>query len=165
MQYALLKRKWIIPFFTTILFSLAAGPVFGEDAKKMEGWEKDSKYNQLYHANELDRIKGSVLKVDEQVPMEGMAPATVIVLKSSDGDQTLVHVCPSAFISPGDTGLKKGDEVKIRGAWAEINGEDVFMASKIKKGDFFELKVRLTKDGKPFWTMTPEELEREKKNE
>jgi hypothetical protein len=39
------------------------------------------------------------------------------------------------------------------------------MASKIKKGDYFVLKVRLTKDGKPFWTMSPEELEQEKKTE
>ena len=36
------------------------------------------------------------------------------------------------------------------------------MASKIKKGNYFEFKVRLTKNGKPFWTMTPEELSRER---
>jgi hypothetical protein len=36
------------------------------------------------------------------------------------------------------------------------------MASKIKKGEDFEFKVRLTKDGSPFWTMSPEELERER---
>ena len=49
--------------------------------------------------------------------------------------------------------------------WAEIDGKDVFMASKIKKGDFFDLKVRLTKNGKPFWTMDPEELARERASE
>ena len=57
---------------------------------------------------------------------------------------------------------KKGDSLKIRGSWAEVEDKFVFMASKIKKGDYFELKVRLTKDGTPFWTMSPEELEREK---
>jgi hypothetical protein len=34
------------------------------------------------------------------------------------------------------------------------------MASKVKKGDSYEFKVRLTKDGTPFWTMSPEELAR-----
>lgn len=44
---------------------------------------------------------------------------------------------------------------------AKIDGKDVFMASKVKKGNFFEFKVRLTATGKPFWTLTPEELVRE----
>ena len=43
--------------------------------------------------------------------------------------------------------------------WAEINGKDVFIASKIKKDPDIEIiKVRLTKDGTPFWTMTSEQL-------
>ena len=52
--------------------------------------------------------------------------------------------------------------MKVKGVWAEVQGKDVFMASKVKKGDYFELKVRLTKDGTPFWTMSPEELARER---
>jgi len=38
------------------------------------------------------------------------------------------------------------------------------MASKIKKSDSdtFEFKVRLTKNGLPFWTMTPEQLAKER---
>jgi len=34
------------------------------------------------------------------------------------------------------------------------------MASKVKKGDFFEFKVRVTSDGTPFWTMSPEDQEK-----
>ncbi len=30
----------------------------------------------------------------------------------------------------------------------------------VHKGNYFEFKVRLTKNGKPFWVMTPEELAR-----
>jgi hypothetical protein len=35
-------------------------------------------------------------------------------------------------------------------------------SEKIDKGDYWELKVRLTKNGKPFWTMSPEELRKER---
>jgi hypothetical protein len=36
------------------------------------------------------------------------------------------------------------------------------MASKIKKDPDIEIiKVRLTKDGTPFWTMTPQQLAKE----
>jgi hypothetical protein len=75
------------------------------------------------------------------------------------------HVCPEWFCSIKDIGLKKGDRVKIRGCWAEINGKDIFMVSKIKKGDYFQYKVRLTKNGKPFWSMSPEELAYERANQ
>ena len=52
--------------------------------------------------------------------------------------------------------------MKVKGVWAEIDGKEVFMASKVKRGDYYEYKVRLTKDGTPFWTMSPEELARER---
>jgi hypothetical protein len=40
------------------------------------------------------------------------------------------------------------------------------MASKIKKDPNTEIiKVRLTKDGTPFWTMTPEQLAMEMKQD
>lgn len=156
-------KEW---YLGTVVFFLVAGlsvPVFSQpSAQKMAGWERGSGYNRLYNAAETDRIKAVVESVEEKVPMPGMDPATVLTVKGSDGDKTTVHVCPAAFISPKDTGLKKGDEVKIRGAWAEVDGEDVFMASKIKKGDFFELKVRLTRDGTPFWTLSAEEIAKEK---
>ena len=47
------------------------------------------------------------------------------------------------------------------GCRAKIDQKEVFMVAKVKKGDYFEFKVRLTKSGQPFWTMTPEELIRE----
>jgi len=52
--------------------------------------------------------------------------------------------------------------VKVKGVLAEIDEKEVFMASKIKKGDYFELKVRLSSDGTPFWTLTDEELVKER---
>jgi hypothetical protein len=61
--------------------------------------------------------------------------------------------------------VKKNDRVKLKGVWAEINDRDIFMASKIKKDPDLEIvKVRLTKDGTPFWTMTPEQLAIETQN-
>ena len=116
--------------------------------KDMGGWEEDGAYNQLYKATELDKFKGNVQKIIEIVPMKGMAPGIGLIMKDGDGDKVI--------------GIKRGERIKVKGSWAEIDGKDIFMASKIKKGDFFELKVRLTKNGKPFWTMDPEELARER---
>ncbi|MCP4692506.1 MAG: hypothetical protein GY859_30965 [Desulfobacterales bacterium] len=145
------------------LFFAAAGVATAGDKKDMGGWEKDSPYNQLYDASERDSFKGRVVAVKEVVPMPGMSPAVALVVKESETDSILVHVCPVWWADSRSIGVKKGDKVKVKGVWAEIDGEDVFMASKVKRGDYFEFKVRLTKNGLPFWAMTPEELEKEKK--
>jgi hypothetical protein len=146
---------------------LLSGPDIGHagDKKDMGGWEPNSPYNKIYNASELDKFKAWVVKVKEIVPMPGMSPGVALYVRESkdeDDDLIEVHLCPVWYMGTKDIGIKRGDRVKIRGIWAEIKGKDVFMASKIKKGNFFALKVRLTKDGTPFWTMSPEQLAKEK---
>ena len=132
------------------------------DKADMGGWEPGSPYNRLYNASERDSLKGHIVKIEEVVPMDGMAPGVVAHVREAEDEVVAVHICPVWYISAAGTGLKKGDRVKVKGAWAEINGEDVFLAAKISIEDFFVLKVRLTKDGRPFWSMSEEELAREK---
>lgn len=142
----------------SLLSPFSSATFAGEGVK---GWEIDGEYNQLYQLSELDRLKGNIQKLIDVTPMEGMDPGIGLILKDGDGEKVTVHIGPKAFLG-SNFGLRRGDRVKIRGAWAEIDGEDVFLASKIKKGDYFSLKVRLTKNGKPFWVMSPEELAKER---
>lgn len=131
------------------------------------GWEKGGAYDRQYRSNELEKLKATVVAIEEVVPLPGMSPGVALRVVESDNDKDsiLVHVCPQWYMNRDAIGIKKGDQLKMRGAWAEINGKDVFMASKIKKGEYFELKVRLTKDGTPFWSLSAEELAREKASE
>lgn len=136
---------------------------FAADSDEKKGWGVNDPYAKLYNPKELEKIKAKVLKVMEVMPMTGMSPATA--MEVHEGNSTiLVHLCPTWFAKPADIGVKPGDTVTIRGAWAEINGKDVFLASKLKKGESQEFKLRLTKDGTPFWTMTPEQLAKERAN-
>lgn len=154
-----LSKRFIILCCALIMVVARSGPLIADEGIK--GWELDSEYNSLYQLSELDRLKGNIQKIIEIQPIEGMAPGIGLILKDGDGDKVTVHIGPVSFLGK-NIGLKRGDRVKIRGAWAEINEEDVFLAAKIKKGDYFSLKVRLTKNGKPFWTMSPEELAKER---
>ena len=145
-----------------VVFLASAGGRAAEAQQDMGGWEKDSPYNGYYNAAEMDQLRGVVERIFEVTPLPGMKPGVgLTVRESKDDDPITVHLCPVWFAKPGSIGLKKGDRVKIKGVWAEIDGEDVFMASKVKKGDYFQFKVRLTKDGTPFWTMSAEELAKE----
>jgi hypothetical protein len=154
-------KKKVHRFIIVAMVIFAAGFIANSasavDEKQMKGWEQDSPYNRLYDVKEYEKFRAWVVGFKEEPPMPGMSPATIMIVK--DGDDLIdVHICPTWFAKPEEVGVKKGDRVKMKGVWAE--GKDVFMVSKIKKGesDVFEFKVRLTKNGKPFWTMTKEEL-------
>ena len=150
-----------------LMLSFTAAVVLGtslaqaEEKKDMQGWGIDDPYNQHYNVKEYEKLRAWVVRVKEIIPMPGMSPATAMEVR--EGDEIIeVHICPTWYKEPKDIRVKKGERIKIKGVWAYIDGKDVFMASKIKKDPDFEIvKVRLTSDGTPFWTMTPEQLAKE----
>ena len=144
---------------------LLASSGYAQSKSGITGWEKDSPYNAHYVVSEFDNFKGSVEEIMDVTPMDGMAPGVGLVVRDQDGDKVAVQLGPKSFVNVDSIGLKKGDKVKVKGVWADIDGKEVFLASKVKKGEEVELKVRRTKDGAPFWTMTPEELAKEKAEE
>ena len=158
-------NKFFLNFWFCCMAVMAfSGAVIADEKKDMGGWEMGSPYNNFYNVAEMDSFKVKVLKIIEAVPMPGMSPGVILKVKESDSDEIDVHVCPVWYRDAEGIGLKRGDQLKIRGVWAEINAKDVFMASKIKKGDYYVLKVRLTKDGTPFWTMSTEQLAKEQQD-
>lgn len=144
------------------IFGLTVG--YAQKTSGMKGWEKGSDYNKLYDLDEWDDFKGYVVGFKKIIPLPGMAAGVALLVRDRDSNEVVtVHLGPRAFVNPNTVGVRKGEKVKVKGAWAEIKGEEIFMAAKVKKGDHFEYKVRLTKDGTPFWTMSPEQQARERK--
>ena len=148
---------WVVALGIVMLTSAV---VFGQP-QDMGGWDLDGEYNRYFDVREIDEFKCTVKKIYEMTPLPGMAPGIALLVKESEEDTIPVHVCPVWYKKTKELRLKAGDRIKIRGAWAEIDGEDVFMATKIKKGSETILKIRLTKSGKPFWVMDEAERERE----
>ena len=161
------RFQQLIKLTALILLSFAIGVSYvqAEEKRDMQGWGIDDPYNKLYDVREFEKIRAWVVRVKEVVPMPGMSPATALDIR--EGAYTFeVHLCPTWYRNPSEIRLKKNERVKLKGVWAEINGKDIFMASKIKKDPDVEIiKVRLTKDGTPFWTMTPERLAMETKKD
>jgi hypothetical protein len=146
---------------TFVLILLGTGALMAADQASLVGWEKGGAYDKYYKASDLDQFKGTVEDIVEITPLPAMAKGVGLLVRDEGKELVKVHLGPKDFVDLKVIALKKGDKVKIKGAWAEIGGVDIFMASKVKKGETAELKLRLTKDGTPFWTMTPEELARE----
>jgi len=156
-------KKSTVYTLITLCSLICLSTVFSQAAEK-DGWENNSVYNSYYNARERDSLKGILVKFKTVTPLSGMSPGTAFILREGD-DDIMVHLCPRSFADAKGTGLRKGVKTKVKGCWAFIDGKDVFIASKVKQGDHFEFKVRLTKDGTPFWTMSPEELQKERKSE
>ena len=143
-----------------LVFGLAqAGSKANPDIK---GWEKGGEYDKMFDPKEADAIKGRVVKIYDMTPSPGMATGVALQVEDKK-DKTLeiVHLGPKDFVDLASIGLKEGDQIKAAGVWAEFDGQDVLLAVKVKKGENQQLKVRRTKDGFPFWNMTPEERQRE----
>jgi hypothetical protein len=151
------KRVYTVLFLTLVMVC----GVFAASENDKKGWGADDPYSRLYNPREVEKIKAKVVRLTEAPPMPGMSPA--VTLEVREGNQPVtVHLCPTWFANASQTGIKPGDDIVIRGSWAEVNGKDVFLAAKVKKGESYEFKVRLTRDGTPFWTLSPEQLAREK---
>ncbi|GAB6191513.1 hypothetical protein [Desulfocastanea catecholica] len=159
MHTLLLKNLLSCCMSLVLFFALGTAAQAAEKAG-YAGWETDSAYNGYYNSKERDSLKGQIVQFKEVTPLPGMDPGTAFILEEG-GEKILVHLCPVAFSSADKTGIRKGMKTKVSGSWAVIDGQDVFMAAKVKQGDNFVFKVRLTKDGYPFWNLSPEELAKE----
>jgi hypothetical protein len=160
-----LKRIVFLTFLVSLPLVIGISWVQAEEQRDMQGWGIDDPYNKLYDVREFEKIRAWVIRVKEIVPMPGMSPATALDVREGS-DVFEVHLCPTWYRKPSEIRLKKNARIKLKGVWAEIDGKDVFLASKVKKDPDIEIiKVRLTKDGTPFWTMTPQQLAKEMKKD
>jgi hypothetical protein len=128
----------------------------------IEGWEKDSVYNKLYDPAERENLRGVVLDFKTVTPFPGMSPGVAMLIRGSENQVVTVHLGPRSFIHLINIGIKKGDKVKVKGVWADIDDKAVFIAAKVRANGIRVLKVRRTSDGTPYWTMSHEELAMER---
>ena len=166
MTYRIIKPLFVF-IVLSIMATIGSQPVAADTPADMGGWNIGSEYNKYYEPSEREKFKAVVKGFREIIPLKGMSPGVAVLVQERGSDEIIkVHLCPKWYADKSDIGVKRGDRVKVYGSWAEINGDDVFMGAKIKKdvsGDFYQFKVRLTSDGTPFWTMTPEEREKHSK--
>lgn len=128
----------------------------------IKGWEKGSEYDNLYDNTDRDVFKGTLVDIENITPMDGMAEGIAVLVKDKeDGEEVLVHLGPKDFVEPRIKDLRPGVRVKVYGVLIELNGEYEYMAAKLKAGEERKYKFRLTKDGTPFWSLSPEALKKE----
>lgn len=137
---------------------------FAEEEYK--GWGAESEFEALYDTWEHDRVKGKFVKFKDITPLDGMAEGIAIEVRNRDDDQIVTGILgPKDYVGMDhmDYPLRKGDKIKLYGAWAEVDGQEMMIATKIKYKDDSQYKVRRTKDGVAYWNMSAEVREAELK--
>ncbi len=150
-------------FFPVVLcITLLSASLAFAGEMNIKGWEKGSEYDNLYDNTDRDVFKGTLVDIENITPMDGMAEGIAVLVKDKeDGEEVLVHLGPKDFVEPRIKDLRPGVRVKVYGVLIELNGEYEYMAAKLKAGEERKYKFRLTKDGTPFWSLSPEALKKE----
>lgn len=118
------------------------------DRGVMGGWQTNSKYNDLFKKNSIERIEGTIVRTDTVTPMRGMDPGVVIVVK--DGDRNIpVHLGPEWFIRHQQDKFTDGDRVQVTGSRVDLDGKPVVLATQVRMGGR-TLTLR-NENGVPVW--------------
>ncbi|WP_027723431.1 hypothetical protein [Maridesulfovibrio zosterae] len=155
-------RKINLKILTALcLMASMTTAVYASDIN-IKGWEKNGKYDQLYDNTDRDVFKGTLIDIEEITPMDGMTTGIGLLVKDKDdGEKVLVHLGPKDFVEPRIKGLRPGVRLKVYGVLVTIGNDYEYICAKLKAGEERQYKFRLTKDGTPFWSLTPEQLKHE----
>lgn len=150
-----MKTKRMAGLMIVIAFLLTASLAFagpgrggGWGGRGSGGWGMGTPYQGLYDPAKLETIAGTVVGIEQTVPMRQMNQGIALVVKT-DKETISVHLGPSWYFERLDTKVNKGDKVEIKGTRTTISNKPVIIATEVKKGD----KVLVLRDsaGVPVW--------------
>lgn len=146
-----MKKKSRLVLSTVIALSALTTSVFaqGVQYKGSQGWGQQGGYGRMYNPQTVETDKGQVLKVDLITPMKGMCQGVHLLLKT-DKEQLSVHLGPSWYVTNQDVQINTGDDIEVTGSRVDFQGQQVIIASQVKKGD--QVLVLRDKNGVPMWS-------------
>ena len=113
------------------------------------GWEPGNQYCLVYKPDTTETISGEVVSVEKTAPKKRMFYG--VHLKVKTGEKTVsVHLGPGWYIENQGIIIEPEDKVEITGSKVTFDGEQVIIASEVKKGDEV-LKLR-DGNGIPAWS-------------
>ncbi|EMG38497.1 hypothetical protein PCS_00125 [Desulfocurvibacter africanus PCS] len=122
------------------------------------GWEKGGAYDRHYNPAKHETLKGELLGYEKIRPLPDMSPGLAAKLRTRDGKTVIAHLGPETYVGFLPEVIHPGANLKLKGAFATIAGQSVFMASKVRNAEIFELKLRSTSHGAPYWDLDRAEM-------
>lgn len=139
----------------TTALALAVGllvaPQFSaaENPQGKAGGPHKSEYTKLYNPGQVVTVRGTVENVTTMQPLEGMEEGVFVTMRTPRGQVVAVHLGPSWFIERQGDIVEQGDQIEIRGSRVTVRGQELVMASELRKQDMV-LTLR-DEQGMPVW--------------
>ncbi len=113
------------------------------------GWGPGNQYCLVYKPDTTETISGEVISVEKTVPRKGMFYGVHLMVKTAEKTVS-VNLGPGWYIENQGIIIEPEDKVEITGSKVTFEGEQVIIASEVKKGDEV-LKLR-DGNGIPAWS-------------
>jgi hypothetical protein len=119
------------------------------DEVSNRSWMAESEYGRLFKSGDMTTINGRITNIERITPRSDMSPGVKLVIRG-DGDRKHdVHLGPWWFIERQYKDFQVGDEVRVTGATATLDGDKFIMATEVKQGD--RTMVLRDRNGVPVW--------------
>jgi sporulation protein YlmC with PRC-barrel domain len=130
-------------------------PVYGynpPDRDSAGGWQHRGEYGQMFKLNSIETVQGEVTAVDQFTPMGDMVPGVRLIMRSGNNDDIMVHLGPAWYIDRQYLRFERGDQVRVTGSRVQMDGQRVYMATDVRRGD--EVLLLRDREGLPRWDAT-----------
>ena len=151
--------RTLVTGLAVLVMFFCAGLASAEETANYKGWERSGRFNALYQPDGYTTLKGEVERFFKVTPLPGMVEGLGMRVKLRDGSLVDIILAPVAYVDFLSRVFHPGELAKIKGAWTEIDGRRWFVASKVRLREMFEVKLRGTRSGVPYWDMSMKELE------
>ena len=112
-------------------------------------WGADSWYAQSFDPENVTTFSGTIESVSTFKPAPGASAGLRLRIRTDDGRMMLVNAGPSGFATQKGVTFDAGDRITVTGSRAQIAGQNVILASQLKKDDQ-TVQLR-TRQGRPLW--------------
>lgn len=113
------------------------------------GWGPGNQYCLVYKPDTVETISVEVVSVEKVSPRNGMFYGVHLLVKT--GEETIsVHLGPGWYLEEQGVTFEPEDKLEVTGSKVSFDGEQVIVASEVKKGDEV-LKLR-DGNGIPAWS-------------
>jgi hypothetical protein len=143
-------KKIIVLAAAVVVFGVSvaaiAGPGWGckNDGNCAQGCGS----NRMYDTARVETVTGQVVSLEPLACRRGNCQGIGLTLNSGAAN-IAVHLGPQWYLDTQSVKLAAGDTVEIKGSRAFRRGEDIFIASEVKKGS--EVMKLRDASGVPAW--------------
>jgi len=112
-------------------------------------WQTDSWYAQAFDPQNVITFSGTIESVSTFKPAPNASAGLRLRIRADDGRMMLVNAGPSGFATQKGLKFDAGSRITVTGSRAQIAGQNVILASQLKKDDQ-TVQLR-TRQGRPVW--------------